>query len=66
MLPHLYGNGIKQINTIELSGMKANELRDRRELLVDQLSEIVDVEIKEIPILDNNNMSRETGANRYL
>ena len=56
----------KQINTIELSGMKANELRDRRELLVDQLSEIVDVEIKEIPILDNNNMSRETGANRYM
>lgn len=56
----------KQINTIELSGMKANELRDRRELLIDQLSEIVDVEIKEIPILDNNNMARETGANRYI
>ena len=56
----------KQINTIELSGMKANELRDRRELLIDQLSEIVDVEIKEIPILDNNNMARETGAYRYM
>ena len=56
----------KQINTIEISGMKANELRDRRELLVDQLSEIVDVEIKEIPILDSNNMARETGANRYM
>lgn len=56
----------KQINTIELSGMKANELRDRRDMLIDQLSEIVDVEVKEIPILDNNNMSRETGANRYI
>ena len=58
----------KQINTIELSGagIKANELRDRRDLLIDQLSEIVDVEIKEIPILDNNNMSRVTGANRYM
>ena len=39
----------KQINTIELSGMKANELRDRRALLLDQLSEIVNVEVKEIP-----------------
>ena len=58
----------KQINTIELSGagIKANELRDRRDILIDQLSEIVDVEIKEIPILDNNNMSRVTGANRYM
>lgn len=58
----------KQINTIELSGagMKANELRDRRELLIDQLSEIVDVEVQEVPILDNNDMSRVTGANRYI
>lgn len=58
----------KQINVIELSGrgMKANELRDRRELLIDELSEIVDVEIKEIPILDNNDMARETGAHRYI
>ncbi len=58
----------KQINTIELSGagIKANELRDRRDLLIDELSEVVDVEIKEIPILDNNDMSRVTGANRYM
>lgn len=56
----------KQINTIELAGTNANELRDRRELLIDRLSEIVDVEIKEIPITDANNPERETGGNRYL
>lgn len=56
----------KQINTIELAGTNANELRDRRELLIDRLSEIVDVEIKEIPITDTNNPDRETGGHRYL
>lgn len=56
----------KQINTIELTGVTANELRDRRELLVDQLSEIVDVKITEYPIVDLNNPERETGANRYI
>lgn len=56
----------KQINTIELTGVNANELRDRRELLVDQLSEIVDVKITETPIVDTNNPDRETGANRYM
>lgn len=56
----------KQINTIELTGVNANELRDRRTLLIDQLSEIVDVDITEIPITDANNPDRETGANRYI
>lgn len=56
----------KQINTIELTGVTANELRDRRELLVDQLSEIVDVKITEYPIVDLNNPERVTGANRYI
>ena len=56
----------KQINTIELAGTKANELRDRRTLLIDELSKIVDVEVKETPIIDANNENRETGANRYL
>lgn len=55
----------KQINTIELTGVKANELRDRRTLLLDQLSEIVDVEVKETPIIDANNPERETGGNRF-
>ena len=56
----------KQINTIELSGVKANELRDRRTLLLDQLSEIVDVEVRETPITDANNPDRMTGANRFM
>ncbi|MCH5275112.1 MAG: flagellar hook-associated protein FlgK [Lachnospiraceae bacterium] len=56
----------KQINVIELTGSKANELRDRRTLLLDQLSEIVDIETQEIPIVDNNNPDRETGAHRFL
>ncbi len=56
----------KQINTIELTGVKANELRDRRTVLIDQLSEIVDVEVRETPIVDTNNPERETGANRYI
>ena len=56
----------KQINTIELTGVKANELRDRRTLLLDQLSEVVDVETKEIPITDPNQPNRETGANRFI
>lgn len=56
----------KQINTIELTGAKANELRDRRALLIDQLSQIVDVEVSEIPIKDTNNPDRVTGANRFM
>lgn len=56
----------KQINTIELAGSKANELRDRRALLLDQLSEIVDVDVREVPVTDTNNPDRETGANRCI
>lgn len=57
----------KQINVIEMTGkMKANELRDRRTLLLDQLSEIVDVETKETKIKDKNNPDRETGGTRFI
>lgn len=56
----------KQINVIELSGTTANELRDQRELLIDELSEIVDVDVTEMPITDPNNPDRETGGTRYL
>lgn len=56
----------KQINTIELAGSRANELRDRRELLIDQLSQIVDTEVQEIPITDPNMPDRDTGAHRYI
>ena len=56
----------KQINTIELKGVNANELRDRRTLLIDQLSEIVDVEVKETKLQDTNNPDRKTGGSRFI
>lgn len=56
----------KQINIIEMGGGTANELRDRRTLLVDQLSEIVDVKVEEFPVKDTNHPDRDTGATRYI
>lgn len=56
----------KQINVIELTGVTANELRDQRTVLVDQLSAIVDVEVIETPIYDSHNPDRFTGAHRYM
>ncbi len=56
----------KQINVIELTGVTANELRDQRTVLVDQLSAIVDVEVVETPIYDSHNPDRFTGAHRYM
>ena len=55
----------KQINLIELSGPKANELRDKRALLVDELSKIVDVEVSEVPVLNEADNNKPTGANRF-
>lgn len=56
----------KQINVIELTGTTANELRDQRENLIDELSLLVDVDITETPIYDTNDPTRETGGHRYL
>ena len=43
----------KEINTIEMDGVSvANELRDKRDLLVDELSAIVDVSVEEKDIID--------------
>lgn len=39
----------KQINTVEIGGSNANDLRDQRNLLVDQLSEIINVSVEEAP-----------------
>ena len=55
----------EQITTIEMGGQKANELRDRRDLLIDRLSEIVDVQTDEVPVYDKNDPERETGAYRF-
>lgn len=56
-----------QINTIEIGGSAcANELRDRRTLLVDQLSAIVDVSVTETPVIDPHYPDRDTGSNRFI
>ena len=56
----------KQINVIEMSHGSANELRDKRTLLLDELSAIVSIEVKETPITDPNDPERETGGNRFV
>ena len=56
----------KQINVIEIDGKaNANELRDQRDLMIDELSEIVDVNVSETDIIDTNDPSRKTGGTRY-
>ncbi len=54
----------KQINTIEMTGTRANELRDKRDMLIDELSAIVDVETSETPIYDLQ--GNATKANRFM
>lgn len=56
----------KQINVIEMKGITANELRDQRNLLIDQLSTIVNVEVTEAPIYNSNDPDNPTGAHRYM
>lgn len=56
----------KQINVIEMSGGAANELRDKRTLLLDNLSVITDIDVTETPITDSRDPSRETGGNRFI
>ena len=55
----------KQINVIEQGGGHANELRDQRALLIDQLSEIVDVNVKEVEVANSNYPDMHTGATYY-
>ena len=54
----------KQINMIEVGGLNANDLRDKRALLVDELSGYVDVETSEIPVIDEVN-GNPTGMNIF-
>ncbi|MCI9386403.1 MAG: flagellar hook-associated protein FlgK [Lachnospiraceae bacterium] len=54
----------RQINMIEVGGNTvANDLRDKRDLLIDQLSAIVDVKCEEKPITDD--AGKETGMMQY-
>ena len=40
----------KQVQTIELNGETANDLRDQRDLLIDELSEYVNIQVVETPV----------------
>ena len=55
----------KQINTIEMTGANANELRDKRDVLVDKIAKLVSVETKETKVIDDNDPTRDTGATRF-
>lgn len=55
----------KQINNIEVHGTRANELRDKRALLVDQLSKVVDVQTKEVPIYTTAGGNEESGIFKF-
>lgn len=54
-----------QINVIEVQGGYANELRDQRALLVDELSAIVPTEATEEAVVNSNFSDMQTGANYY-
>ena len=55
----------KQINVLEVQGGYANELRDQRALLIDELSAIVPVTVSEVPVTNSNDPDMQTGANYY-
>ena len=55
----------EQINIIEMTGTTANDLRDTRDLLIDNLSEYVSVKVKETDVIDENDPERDTGATRF-
>jgi flagellar hook-associated protein 1 FlgK len=53
----------KQINLIEVRGGAANELRDQRANLIDELSEIVSVETEEYDV--HNSYGQDLGGTNY-
>ena len=55
----------QQINTIELTGATANELRDKRDVLLDDLSKYVKIETKETKVEDTNDPDRQTNLTRF-
>lgn len=55
----------EQINDVEINGAFANDMRDQRALLVDQLSTIVAVEVQETKIANSNYPDMYTGATNY-
>lgn len=55
----------KQINIIEVQGGYANELRDERALLIDELSAIVPTEVSEVAVTNSNDPDNPTGGTYY-
>ena len=55
----------RQINQIEIQGGHASELRDQRDVLVDELSAIVPIEISETPIKNSNYPDMDLGIYNY-
>lgn len=55
----------KQINIIEMEGGHANELRDTRANLVDELSKIVPTTVEEKEVKNSNFSDQYTGATYY-
>lgn len=55
----------RQINSIEIQGGHANELRDQRAMLVDKLSAILPIETEEKDVVNSNNPDYKTGATTY-
>ncbi len=55
----------KEINVIEIQGGYANELRDERNLLADELTSILPVEISEVEIVNSNDPDMYLGAHDY-
>lgn len=54
-----------QINDVEINGSYANDMRDQRALLVDQLSTMVAVEVQETKVVNSNYPEMYTGATNY-
>lgn len=56
----------KQINIVELEGGTANELRDQRALVLDELSEIVPVTVEETPVSNSNYPDMYLGGTNFV
>ncbi len=52
----------KQINVIEINGGYANELRDERELVLDELSKIINIETEEYKVENSNDPDKYLGG----
>lgn len=54
-----------QINDVEIAGSYANDLRDQRALLIDELSNLCSVEVKETKILNSNDPDVYIGGTNF-